>query len=98
VSAELLDHFATLKGIASGKDREMKIGLLLSKPTFDVLKYGGYSGGVKQLRHCADAQTTHASVSWTDPPPASTARLATSFHNLLSRLARIWWSSSARAL
>src|SRR5438270_4180619 len=52
VSAEeLLDHFATLKGIASGRERkEMVAALLHQTNLYDVRKkyVGGYSGGMKQ--------------------------------------------------
>lgn len=91
VSAEeLLDHFATLKGIASGKERkEMVAALLHQTNLYDVRKkyVGGYSGGMKQRFGIAQALLGNPRLIIVDEPtagldPAERNR----FHNLLSEI------------
>ncbi|MDO7853618.1 ABC transporter ATP-binding protein [Hymenobacter convexus] len=91
VSAEdLLDHFATLKGIANGKERkEMVAALLHQTNLYDVRKkyVGGYSGGMKQRFGIAQALLGNPRLIIVDEPtagldPAERNR----FHNLLSEI------------
>ncbi|WP_210520766.1 ABC transporter ATP-binding protein [Hymenobacter terricola] len=91
VSAEeLLDHFATLKGIANGKERkEMVAALLHQTNLYDVRRkhVGGYSGGMKQRFGIAQALLGNPRLIIVDEPtagldPAERNR----FHNLLSEI------------
>ncbi|MDQ2772421.1 MAG: ABC transporter ATP-binding protein [Bacteroidota bacterium] len=91
VSAEdLLDHFATLKGIANGRERkEMVAALLHQTNLYDVRKkhVGGYSGGMKQRFGIAQALLGNPRLIIVDEPtagldPAERNR----FHNLLSEI------------
>ncbi|WP_092675150.1 ABC transporter ATP-binding protein [Hymenobacter arizonensis] len=91
VSAEeLLDHFATLKGIANSKERkEMVAALLHQTNLYDVRKkhVGGYSGGMKQRFGIAQALLGNPKLIIVDEPtagldPAERNR----FHNLLSEI------------
>ena len=91
VSAEeLLEHFATLKGIANAKERkEMVAALLQQTNLYDVRKkyVGGYSGGMKQRFGIAQALLGNPRLIIVDEPtagldPAERNR----FHNLLSEI------------
>ena len=91
VSAEdLLDHFATLKGIASRKERQEMVAALLHQTNlYDVRKkyVGGYSGGMKQRFGIAQALLGNPRLIIVDEPtagldPAERNR----FHNLLSEI------------
>jgi ABC-type multidrug transport system ATPase subunit len=91
VSAEdLLDHFATLKGIANGRERkEMVAALLHQTNLYEVRKkyVGGYSGGMKQRFGIAQALLGNPRLIIVDEPtagldPAERNR----FHNLLSEI------------
>ncbi|MGI4883464.1 MAG: ABC transporter ATP-binding protein [Janthinobacterium lividum] len=91
VSAEeLLDHFATLKGVASRKERQEMVGALLHQTNlYDVRKkhVGGYSGGMKQRFGIAQALLGNPRLIIVDEPtagldPAERNR----FHNLLSEI------------
>ena len=91
VSAEeLLDHFATLKGIASSKERQEMVAALLHQTNlYDVRKkhVGGYSGGMKQRFGIAQALLGNPRLIIVDEPtagldPAERNR----FHNLLSEI------------
>ena len=91
VSAEeLLDHFATLKGMANGRERkEMVAALLHQTNLYDVRKkhVGGYSGGMKQRFGIAQALLGNPRLIIVDEPtagldPAERNR----FHNLLSEI------------
>ena len=91
VSAEeLLDHFATLKGVASSRERkEMVAALLHQTNLYEVRKkhVGGYSGGMKQRFGIAQALLGNPRLIIVDEPtagldPAERNR----FHNLLSEI------------
>ncbi len=91
VSAEeLLEHFATLKGIANARERkEMVAALLHQTNLYDVRKkyVGGYSGGMKQRFGIAQALLGNPRLIIVDEPtagldPAERNR----FHNLLSEI------------
>lgn len=91
VSAEnLLDHFALLKGIASGRDRRRVVEALLRQVNlWDVRrqKLGGYSGGMKQRFGVAVALLGNPKLVIVDEPtagldPAERVR----FLNLLSEV------------
>ncbi len=91
VSAEeLLDHFATLKGIASARERQEMVAALLHQTNlYDVRKkhVGGYSGGMKQRFGIAQALLGNPRLIIVDEPtagldPAERNR----FHNLLSEI------------
>lgn len=91
VSAEeLLDHFATLKGIASARERKEMVGALLQQTNlYEVRKkhVGGYSGGMKQRFGIAQALLGNPRLIIVDEPtagldPAERNR----FHNLLSEI------------
>jgi len=91
VSAEeLLDHFATLKGIANGRERKEVVAALLHQTNlYEVRKkyVGGYSGGMKQRFGIAQALLGNPRLIIVDEPtagldPAERHR----FHNLLSEI------------
>jgi ABC-2 type transport system ATP-binding protein len=91
VSAEeLLDHFATLKGIANGRERKETVDALLHQTNlYEVRKkhVGGYSGGMKQRFGIAQALLGNPRLIIVDEPtagldPAERNR----FHNLLSEI------------
>jgi len=91
VSAEeLLDHFATLKGIASARERQEMVAALLHQTNlYDVRKkhVDGYSGGMKQRFGIAQALLGNPRLIIVDEPtagldPAERNR----FHNLLSEI------------
>jgi ABC-2 type transport system ATP-binding protein len=91
VSAEeLLDHFATLKGIANGRERKEMVDALLHQTNlYEVRKkhVGGYSGGMKQRFGIAQALLGNPRLIIVDEPtagldPAERNR----FHNLLSEI------------
>ncbi|MBC8085416.1 MAG: ABC transporter ATP-binding protein [Hymenobacter sp.] len=91
VSAEeLLDHFAVLKGISNGKERQAMVAALLHQTNlYEVRKkhVGGYSGGMKQRFGIAQALLGNPRLIIVDEPtagldPAERNR----FHNLLSEI------------
>jgi len=91
VSAEeLLDHFATLKGIANARERKETVAALLHQTNlYEVRKkyVSGYSGGMKQRFGIAQALLGNPRLIIVDEPtagldPAERHR----FHNLLSEI------------
>jgi ABC-2 type transport system ATP-binding protein len=91
VSAEeLLDHFATLKGIANRRERrEMVAALLHQTNLYEVRKkyVGGYSGGMKQRFGIAQALIGNPRLIIVDEPTAGLdPGERNRFHNLLSEI------------
>jgi ABC-2 type transport system ATP-binding protein len=91
VSAEeLLDHFATLKGIANRRERrEMVAALLHQTNLYEVRKkyVGGYSGGMKQRFGIAQALLGNPRLIIVDEPTAGLdPGERNRFHNLLSEI------------
>jgi ABC-2 type transport system ATP-binding protein len=91
ISAELmLDHIATLKGIASKKERhEIVLNLLNRVNLFDHRKknLGTYSGGMKQRFGIAQALIGNPKLIIVDEPTAGLDPTERNrFHNLLSEI------------
>lgn len=89
-AVDMLDHFATLKGISNAKERKETVKALLEQTNlYEVRRrqLGGYSGGMKQRFGIAQALLGNPSLIIVDEP---TAGLDPSerhrFHNLLSEI------------
>jgi ABC-type multidrug transport system ATPase subunit len=87
---KLLDHFAELKGIASGKDRKVLVEALLKQTNlWDARnqRLGTFSGGMKQRFGIAQALIGNPKLIIVDEPTAGLdPEERVRFHNLLSEI------------
>ncbi|GAA4371529.1 ABC transporter ATP-binding protein [Hymenobacter koreensis] len=89
-AAELLDHFAVLKGISNKSDRKQVVeGLLQQTNLYNVRNknLGGYSGGMKQRFGIAQALLGNPRLIIVDEPTAGLDPTERNrFHNLLAEI------------
>jgi ABC-type multidrug transport system ATPase subunit len=89
-AVKLLDHFAELKGIASGKDRRVLVEALLRQTNlWDARnqRLGTFSGGMKQRFGIAQALIGNPKLIIVDEPTAGLdPEERVRFHNLLSEI------------
>lgn len=87
---DMLDHFASLKGIPGGKERKAVIGGLLQKVhlyEYRKKRLGGYSGGMRQRFGIAQALLGDPDLIIVDEPTAGLdPKERNHFHNLLSEI------------
>src|SRR5258706_11504974 len=87
-AAEMLDHFARLKGIADSKARKATVDALLERTNLAAVrkqKLGGFSGGMRQRFGIAQALIGNPRLIIVDEPTAGLdPEERVRFHNLLA--------------
>jgi ABC-type multidrug transport system ATPase subunit len=91
-AAEMLDHFARLKGISDGKARKATVDALLERVNLAKVrkqKLGGFSGGMRQRFGIAQALIGNPRLIIVDEPTAGLdPEERVRFHNLLADIGR----------
>lgn len=89
-AAELLEHFAVLKGISNKSERRQVVDALLHQTNLYNVRnknLGGYSGGMKQRFGIAQALLGNPRLIIVDEPTAGLDPMERNrFHNLLSEI------------
>jgi ABC-2 type transport system ATP-binding protein len=87
-AAEMLDHFARLKGLADSKARKATVDALLERTNLSAVrkqKLGGFSGGMRQRFGIAQALIGNPKLIIVDEPTAGLdPEERVRFHNLLA--------------
>src|SRR5436190_8479411 len=87
-AAEMLDHFARLKGITDAKARKATVDALLERTNLSTVrkqKLGGFSGGMRQRFGIAQALIGNPKLIIVDEPTAGLGpEERVRFHNLLA--------------
>jgi len=87
-AAEMLDHFARLKGITSAKERKSAVDALLERTNLAAVRkqrLGGFSGGMRQRFGIAQALIGNPKLLIVDEPTAGLdPEERVRFHNLLA--------------
>jgi ABC-2 type transport system ATP-binding protein len=87
-AAEMLDHFARLKGITNAKERKSTVDALLERTNLAAVRkqrLGGFSGGMRQRFGIAQALIGNPKLLIVDEPTAGLdPEERVRFHNLLA--------------
>src|SRR6185436_15461758 len=87
-AAEMLDHFARLKGITNAKERKSTVDALLERTNLAAVRkqrLGGFSGGMRQRFGIAQALIGNPKLIIVDEPTAGLdPEERVRFHNLLA--------------
>jgi ABC-type multidrug transport system ATPase subunit len=87
-AAEMLDHFARLKGITNAKERKATVDALLERTNLAAVRkqrLGGFSGGMRQRFGIAQALIGNPKLLIVDEPTAGLdPEERVRFHNLLA--------------
>src|SRR5438552_3349105 len=91
-AAEMLDHFARLKGITDSKQRKATVDALLERTNLAAVRkqrLGGFSGGMRQRFGIAQALIGNPKLLIVDEPTAGLdPEERVRFHNLLADIGR----------
>jgi ABC-2 type transport system ATP-binding protein len=91
-AAEMLDHYARLKGIAGAKARKAAVDALLERTNLTAVRrqrLGGFSGGMRQRFGIAQALLGEPKLIIVDEPTAGLdPEERVRFHNLLADIGR----------
>jgi ABC-2 type transport system ATP-binding protein len=91
-AAEMLDHFARLKGVADSKERKATVNALLERTNLAAVRnqrLGGFSGGMRQRFGIAQALIGNPRLLIVDEPTAGLdPEERVRFHNLLADIGR----------